>query len=113
MELPESAHWHPLTAAKMYRQLAEEATGRYHDAFEQYGRLRDQYRAKELASDQLTERLRTSAAIDYTWGQTDTAKACVSDLNTYSVAAQTYAAMASAKTLEYLARRELGRENNG
>jgi hypothetical protein len=109
VELPESASWHPLEAAKVYQQLAEEAAGLYANAFKEYGRLKPVYRAGQQAAAKGQERIgRSSSAIDYTWKDTDIAKSLVSDMNTYSLRAQVMAAMATMKFAEYSARRTLG-----
>lgn len=108
MELPITARWHPLKAAKAYQGLAEEAAGLYAHAFMEYGRLKPEYRAGQRTAARRLGRVgRSSSAIDYTWKDTDTAKALVSDMNTYSLRAQTMAAMASMKFAEYMARRTL------
>jgi hypothetical protein len=97
MELPESARWHPLRAAKAYENEAEQAAGLYANAFSEYGRLKAEYKLKERRAGQ------TENALDFMWSQSDIAKACVSDLNTYSVRAQTMAAMAAMKYQRYQA----------
>lgn len=93
MELPDTAHQHPLVAARTYEQMAEEAAGLYENAFTEYGRLKAEY----LALRRTPRSGRGRNALEYSWTQTDTAKACASDLNTYSVRAQTFAAMANLK----------------
>lgn len=93
MELPESASWHPAVAAKRYEELAEEAAGLYDNAFTEYGRLKAEFLARPRADRPGQVR----NALEYEWSQTGTAKACVSDLGTYSVRAQTFAAMATLK----------------
>lgn len=107
MELPESARWHPLRAAKEYENLAEEAAGLYNNAFTEYGRLKAEYCKKHRRPGQ------SANALAYVWSQTDTAKGCVTDLNTYSVRAQTMAAMAAMKYQRYLADQTLKASGEG
>ena len=106
MELPESSNWHPLKAAHHYEGKAEEASGKALAAFTEYARLKVEYRERERA----LAPARSANAIDYTWSQTDTARACASDLNTYTNLARMYAQMAVMKHTRYLSdRAELAR----
>lgn len=101
-DLPESSKWHPLRAAEAYEQLAEEAAGKAAMAFAEYGRLKAEFKTREIAK--YPEK--SVHAIDTVWGTTGDAKACASDLATYSNLAQTYAAMASMKHTRFVAEEE-------
>lgn len=102
VDLPESARWHPLRAARHYEVRAEEAAGIALDAFVQYADLRAQFRAREFAADPA----QSKHAVDSKWGMTGDARKCVSDLGTFSNMAQMFAAMASMKHSRYLSDRE-------
>lgn len=102
VDLPESAKWHPLKAARHYEAKAEEAAGIAIDAFTQYATLRAEFRAQQWAA----EPGKSKHAIDSTWSATGEAKKCVSDLATFSNLAQMFASMASMKHTRYLSDRE-------
>lgn len=103
VDLPESAAWHPLKAAREYEVLAEEASGKAVMAFTEYARLRGLY------VDQQKEISPTASvnALMYMWKDTDSAKSCASDLATYRDLAGMYAAMASMKHTRYLSDQDL------
>lgn len=103
VDLPESAKWHPLKAARHYEARAEEAAGVALDAFIQYAALRAEFRAQRWAM----EPGKSKHAIDSMWGMTGEAKKCVSDLGTFSNLAQMFASMAAMKHTRYLSDREL------
>jgi hypothetical protein len=108
VDLPESAGWHPLKAARFYEVRAEEAAGRAVEAFTSYASLRAEFRAEERIADPK----KSLIVIDTLWSANSEAKKCVSDLATYSNLAQMYAAMASMKHTRYLSDRALWAEES-
>lgn len=102
MDLPESARWHPLRAARRYERLAEEAAGLHQTAFTEYARLRDEYRQRHGGA---------SSAVDFKFKGMAEAGNCASDVGTYATRAQVFAAMAAMKYQRYLADQEMARAN--
>lgn len=102
VDLPESATWHPLKAARWYEVLAEEACGIAVNAFTSYPQLRQEFRDNEKRMDPT----KSIHAIDAAWGQVGEARKCVSDLATYSNLAQMYSAMATMKYTRFTAEQE-------
>jgi hypothetical protein len=92
-ELPESATWHPLDAAREYEKLAEEACGKAHKAFKEYARLREEFVRRKLVAYPDS----SVHALAYLWKGTEPAMSCASDVATYSNLAQMYAALATMK----------------
>lgn len=92
-DLPETATWHPLDAARVYEMLAEEACGKAAMAFSEYARLRGEYVKREQGRN-------GSVSVNdlmFKWKSHPEALSCASDLATYSNLAQMYAAMATMK----------------